>query len=207
MPEQFGLDQVARNRRHVDGDERTVGALAEVMQRAGDQFLAGARFARDHDREIGLHQPRQHAVDVLHGRRSADQRNAVVLTGRRVALGLRRRDGAADDRDEFVQIEGFRQIVEGALLGCANGGHEGVLRAHHDDRQFRPPTLDARQEVEGVLVGHHHVGDHDIALPLIDPAPQGRGIRRGFDLVADARQRLVQDGADGGIIVGDEYAA
>ena len=79
VPEQFGLDQVARDRRHVDRNERTGAALAVVVQRARDQFLAGAGFAGDHHREVGLHQPRQHPVDFLHRRRAADQRNRVEV--------------------------------------------------------------------------------------------------------------------------------
>ena len=46
VAEQLGFDQVARDRRHVDGDERAVAALAVVVQRARDQFLAGARSRR-----------------------------------------------------------------------------------------------------------------------------------------------------------------
>ena len=33
--------------------------------------------------------------------------------------------------------------------------------------RFGPHPLDARQQVEGVLVGHHHVGDDEIALALL----------------------------------------
>ena len=46
VAEQLGLDQLARDRRHVDGDERPVAALAVFVQRARHQFLAGARTRR-----------------------------------------------------------------------------------------------------------------------------------------------------------------
>ena len=42
VAEQFALDQFARDRRHVDGDERPVAPLAVIVQRARHQFLAGA---------------------------------------------------------------------------------------------------------------------------------------------------------------------
>ena len=32
--------------------------------------------------------------------------------------------------------------------------------------RFGPQLLDARQQVEGVLVRHHHVGDDEVALAL-----------------------------------------
>jgi hypothetical protein len=45
VAEQFALDQIARDRRHVDGHERPVAALAVIVQRARHQFLAGAGLA------------------------------------------------------------------------------------------------------------------------------------------------------------------
>ena len=205
VAEELGLDQVARDRRHVDGDEGPLPALAVIVQRARDEFLAGAGFAGDHDRQVGRHQPRERAVDLLHRRRAADQRD--VLSRPRSALVARRRprprQGPPDDGDELLQVEGLRQVLVGAALGRLDRRHEGVLRAHDDDRQLRPQLLDPRQEVEGVLVRHHHVGDDEIALALRDPAPEGRGVAGRAHLVAGARQRLVEHRPDGGVVVGE----
>ena len=206
MAEQFGLNEVARDRRHVDGDERAVAPLAVVVQRARHQFLAGAGLAGDHHREVGLHQPRQHAVDFLHRRRAADQRDRIEFGFVVVACHplLRLRQRAADDGDQLLQVERLWQIFVGAALGGADRGHEGVLRAHDDDRQVRPHLLDPRQQVEGVLVRHHHVGDDEIALALADPAPQRRRVAGQPHLISGARQGLVQNRADGGIVIGDQ---
>ena len=105
-PNSSALDQLARDRRHVDGDERPVAPLAVVVQRARDQLLAGAGFARDHHREIGLHQPRQQPVDFLHRRRAADQRNrsSSVGLGRRRAL----RSVGSDSARPTIAISSFR---------------------------------------------------------------------------------------------------
>ena len=46
VTEQLALDQLARDRRHVDRDERPAAALAVVVDRLGDQFFAGARTRR-----------------------------------------------------------------------------------------------------------------------------------------------------------------
>ncbi len=62
-------------------------------------------------------------------------------------------------------------------------------------------------EIEGVLVGHQHVGDDEIAVALADPPPQGRGIAGGARRVAGAGERLVEDGADRCVVVGDENIA
>ena len=42
MAEQFAFDKFLGDRRHVDGDEGAVAALAVIVQRARDQLLAGA---------------------------------------------------------------------------------------------------------------------------------------------------------------------
>jgi hypothetical protein len=68
VAEELALDQLARDRRHVDGDEGTVAALGVVVQDLGDQLLAGAGLAGDHDGEVGAGEARQDAVDFLHGR-------------------------------------------------------------------------------------------------------------------------------------------
>ena len=54
VAEQLALDQLARDRRHVDGDERAVAALAEIVQRARHQLLAGAGLAGDQHGEVGV---------------------------------------------------------------------------------------------------------------------------------------------------------
>src|SRR5204863_5326630 len=71
MAEELALDELARDRRHVDGDERTAPALAVVVEGARNQLLTGAALAGDHHGEVGAHEPREHAVDVLHRGRPA----------------------------------------------------------------------------------------------------------------------------------------
>ena len=85
VAEQLALDQLARDRRHVDGNERTGAALAVIVQRAGHQLLAGARFAVDHHRQVGGGEPGDGAVDLLHRRAAADQRQAFVGVARLAA--------------------------------------------------------------------------------------------------------------------------
>ena len=46
VAEQFAFDQVAGNGGHVDGDEGAPLALAVIVQRSRDEFLAGARIRR-----------------------------------------------------------------------------------------------------------------------------------------------------------------
>ena len=78
VAEQFRLDQFARDGRHVDRHERTVAPPAVVVQRARDQLLAGARFAGNEYRQIGLREPRHDPVDILHRRGAAHERELLI---------------------------------------------------------------------------------------------------------------------------------
>ena len=53
IAEQLGLEQVFGDRGAVDGDEFALGARALVVDRAGEQFLAGAAGAEQHHRDVG----------------------------------------------------------------------------------------------------------------------------------------------------------
>ncbi len=119
--------------------------------------------------------------------------------------GTRQGERALDQRDEVAEVEGLGQVVEGAALGRAHRGEQRVLRAHHDDRQMRPALLDARQQVEGVLVGQHDVDDRDVAGAVLDPAPERRGRGGGVDLPALARERARDHGANPAVVVGEDH--
>lgn len=208
MAEQFGLDQFARDGGHVDGHEGPGAALAVVVQRARDQFLPGAALARDHGREVGGRQARDGAVDFLHGGRPADQGQLFALAVLAGGHGAgRRRQGAFHDGQKFLQVEGLGQVFEGPALGRLDGGREGGLRRHHHDAQFRAHALDARHEIQPVLVRHHDVGDDEVALAILDPAPERGGGGCGAHLVARASERLAEHGADGAVVVGDQDGA
>ena len=53
IAEQLGFQQVLGDRRAVDGDEFARPARAEVVDGAGEQFLAGAGRAEQHDGNVG----------------------------------------------------------------------------------------------------------------------------------------------------------
>ena len=209
VPEQLGFDEIARDRRHVQRHERRIAPLAIVMQSLGQELLARPGLAHDHDGQIRLRHARNDTIDVLHGGRAANQRQRLALPfgacDLRAALGFRQ--GPPDDRDQLLQIERLGQIFVGAFLGRRDGRHQRILGAHDDNRQVRPQLLDARNEIEGVLVGHDDVGDDQIALALARPAPQRRGIARRLRRIARPRQCLIEHGPDGCIVIRDEDIA
>ena len=72
---------------------------------------------------------------------------------------------APDDGAQPLQVERLGQIFEGAALGRGDGGQKRILRAHHQDGQFGPQPLDARNQIEAAFVRQHHIGDGQIAFP------------------------------------------
>ena len=134
MPEQFGFDQVARNRGHVDRNERSVAALAVIVQRPSHQLLAGAGLARDHHGEVGLHQARDQTIDFLHRRRTPNQRDRLEVIGltvlRRTPLGFRQGaadDGAASDRFGLsLAVDGDIAIFGSPSAQIGANGYQGA---------------------------------------------------------------------------------
>ena len=175
VAEQLALDQIARDRGHVDGDERARSCACR--SRAARARPAPCRCPT---RRKSSPSGRSASAAPASGRcpaspasgrpAASSRRGAASAASSRAAFGLRKR--AADDRHQLLQVERLGQIFVGAALGGLDRGHEGVLRAHDDDRQIGPHALDARQQLEGVVVGHDDVGDDEVAFAGGDPAPR-----------------------------------
>src|SRR5262249_22298613 len=82
VTEQLPLEHARRERGAADGDERALVGIRRVVDRAGDELLAGARFAADQHGRAG----RRHRADLLPD--IADRRApAEDLSGVRTAGG------------------------------------------------------------------------------------------------------------------------
>src|SRR5665213_798877 len=100
MAEQFTLDHAVRERLAIDRDERTLGALAPVMQHPRDQFLAGAAFAFDQSSGASrCHLP--------------DHRNQLLA-----ARTFRDETGGRTDHDQLL-AQAMVLALETAHLECA----------------------------------------------------------------------------------------
>ncbi len=117
---------------------------------------------------------------------------------------LRLGQGTLDRADQVGEIERLRQVIEGPALGGPDRRHQRVLRTHHDDRQIWPAFADAWDEIQRVLVGHHHIGDDDVAFAVAHPLPERGGIGRRAHIVAKLAQGLGEHDADGAIVIGDQ---
>ena len=118
MPEQFGLKQFGRYCRCVQGDKGFAGTWTVLVQSPRDQLLASAGFTRNQHGHAGSCQAADGTKHFLHGRCLADQglhfRNAcgagvVDFVAFLPRCFLHQLDG-------FIDVEGFRQVFEGAAL-------------------------------------------------------------------------------------------
>ena len=73
VAEQLALQQRLGERRTVHGEERSVDAVTALVQRPGDQLLAGSRFADDQHGQPGRRQLLDQVVHLLHRAGRADQ--------------------------------------------------------------------------------------------------------------------------------------
>ncbi len=72
VAEQLALQEVPRDGRTVDGDERRGPAGTERMDRLGHQLFAGARLPGDQHGRVGVGDLADHGKDLLHGPGDAD---------------------------------------------------------------------------------------------------------------------------------------
>ena len=134
VAEELALEQVLRNRRRIDRDESLGGARAVAMQRAGDEFLAGSRLARDEHRRVRLREPADGAKHLLHsGCLSEDLGFLLPCGGDRLDLAATFVEGAPHELHRVVHIERLRQVFEGAALECRYRALQVRVRGHDDD--------------------------------------------------------------------------
>ena len=181
VAEQFAFQQGFGNRRAVDGDERRVGAVAVLVNGAGDEFLARAGFAaNEHGDRFGGH-PADFLVDVLHGLAPANERVATPAGFAQadrfghpaVAVGR-----FADQFDQLRNVERLEQIIIGANFHRFDGGFGGAKRGDQNDGQTGLGRVQLPDEFQAVQARQLQVGDDKIEW-VFDGAGPGRR-RRAF---------------------------
>src|SRR3546814_8662545 len=66
MAEQLRIDQILGDRAEIDGQHRRVGAVRGAVERARDQFFAGAVLAQDQYVGVGRPRARDQRLDARH---------------------------------------------------------------------------------------------------------------------------------------------
>ncbi len=176
VAEELTFEQVFGDRSAVYGHEGAVGIGAETVQRAGDEFLAGACLAANQHRNGQRRYPGDRVVDVDDGGVVADDHRfrARIET---VMARLGRVKGRPDSSHERLDSKRLGQIVEHAQPTRRGGGLDGAVGRHQDElglRRVRPAVL---EQLETGTVPEVDAGDDDIETDRdgVERAPGGRG--------------------------------
>ncbi|OPZ76781.1 MAG: hypothetical protein BWY77_01825 [bacterium ADurb.Bin431] len=213
IAEKFALQQVLRDGGAVDLDHRLLGAGAGRMDGIGNQLLAGAALPLQQYRGArGLGDDLDQIEHLLDGGaltiEARFRRPAALLllqTGdlQLEAMGL---EGLGHHQFEFVQLEGFEQIIIGPRfesLHCGTGVGEG---GDHDHQQLRLELTDARQHLQTTFAGQLDVKQDQVDQPLLDPRQRLLPARCGLDEVALPLHHISDGFAEILIILDDENA-
>ncbi len=137
MAEQLGLEQMLGDRRAVDRDERTLGAVGAGVHVAGQHLLAGAGFAGDHHRGIGASDLLCQLDDLGHGVVAVDQIAGIV-------------GHCGQHRGDQFRIRRQRDVFLGAGVDGGNRGAGIVGDAAGDDRHMDVFDLQPHHQVADV---------------------------------------------------------
>ncbi len=213
MAEELAFEEVARDRRAVQRHERAAPARRVHVDGACDQLLAGAALALDEDGRVAVGEAADGLEDLLHRHAGADERDAGLVASDHLradaADGILEPvhfGGTRDECPHLVEIEGLREVVEGAAFHRFDGVRHRVLRGDHDHDDRRFGLADACQHVEAAHVGHPDVEDRDIVGAADQPGERFAARARDVDLVPGLRERRRENEPDRFFVVGDQDA-
>ena len=154
VAEQRALDQLVRDRRQVDRDERRVAPAGLAVEQPREQLLAGAALAENQHRRRQLRDLLHQIDDVADLPARTDQELALAPLGdlgaqhHHLAVEILALAGVAHERSQLVVVEGLGDVVVGAVLHRLHGGLDLVDRRDHDALDEAVVLLDDAQHVE-----------------------------------------------------------
>jgi hypothetical protein len=117
MAEKFGFDKIAGNGAAVDRGKGFVRPHAFVVDGAGDEFLARARWAAEQHRRVRTGDPPDHFAQSLHRRAVPDDQRVERRRRRPLVLPhghfhLHRAPQSALSMDMEIDENGKRKIIQ-----------------------------------------------------------------------------------------------
>src|SRR5581483_2127235 len=197
VPEEFAFDEVLGDGGAVELDERGGGALALAMERAGDEFLAGAALALDEDGGLGAGDLADELAEIFHGRALPEQFDAaLVLLGAveefvdleelAEVLGLLERDF------ELVVGKGLEQVIERTVAHAFDGGFHGPKAGDHHDERLLRARLEFAQKIGALAVGEADVDEHQVEGVFGEEFVRAGDGAGGGDVVAALAELLLE---------------
>ena len=205
VAEHLRLDQIARDRRAVDGDEGAARAAARRVHGGRDQLLPGAGFPGDQHPRLGGPDPRDQSADLLHGGAVAHQISPPAQLGLQGAVlrpgpvQLQRRAHRHQHRLGGQRL--LQELERAELHGAHRVGQLG-LAAHHDDRGEPAPVAQPGERLQAVGARRHQeVQEDDVGIGLVHHQQRRVAVarlRHAEPLLAEQR---AEHPADVGLVV------
>ena len=153
VPEELAFEQLPRDRRAVDLDERAALPDRLLVDRAGHHVLAGAGLAHDEDGDVDLRGLLDDLADLAHlgAAPQADfraQAGAGLVVGRVLPVPARAGERALEDVLQILRAERLLEKIVRAERGRLGGQVARVRIREQDDRPGHAPLgLEAAQEI------------------------------------------------------------
>ncbi len=129
MAEEFAFKQLRRDGRHVDGNEGFAGSGAEPVDRAGEEFLAGARFSEQQHGQGRSGAFLQIPEQAQKRRVSGDDAELPAFDGQLVERGVAEGAGFVAGGAQIMQLPlQPRELLAGGLFLCLHLGQFGPQR-------------------------------------------------------------------------------
>ena len=210
MTEQLALEQLLGNRRAVQRHERLVGARPEVVQAAGNQFLAAAGLATDQDVHRGRRQGQNLPAQRFHRLGHAEQTriDLVLETGLLLQAPVLQHQAALFQRapqtaEQALGREGFLDEVVGALAHGLHRHRHVAVPGDHDHRQVAIDRLQVGEQLQAVHAGH--IADDHPGEGLVQRSQAFLGAQAQAHLEAGQLQPLLHRFADRRFVVDEDH--
>ena len=211
VPEELGLDQILGKRRAVDLDPRAASPVALLVERVGQELLAGAALADDEHVGVGVRHRGHGFEHTLDARRASedlrvgDLVDEPALEVRVLAEQLSMLERVLEQAEELVRLERLLEDVKraGALRGFHRLAH-GAVGGDDEHLEGRIAPLELARELQTVPVGQHQVDDGRVRITLDDCAQRLAHAPGRAHAVALALERQAETVGDRLLVVDDE---
>jgi len=145
-----------------------IGTGTVLVDGAGDQFLAGAGLTGDQHGDVLAGDAADRLVNLPHRRAPAEDCALHIRVRRSFGDDGRRAhppadlEGVSHHSPHLREIEGLKEVIEGALFHGLDGGIGGLGERDEDDGDAGVYFTDSVIDLEAGLIGQAHVEKDDV---------------------------------------------
>jgi hypothetical protein len=198
VAEELRLEQVLGHGAAVDADEGLLAAVACAVNRAREELLAGARFARDEHARIRRRDHFRLLETGLHRRAPRENLRAPFLVRVGQARDLHR---ALDVFEQLLLVDGLRQEAERAALRRLDCVGNCPVRRKQQHAQARALPLNLFEQADAVHRLHSQIRDHEIRAEAWQRRERFLRALDSLDFVVLSAQANAQEAQEPRIIV------